>query len=336
MILFAMKVPVKRHNITPGFVEDALDALRLRGIESGPLLRKAGLPEKVTAPITNVEYGRLWWLIAETIGDEYFGLGARPMRPGSFNMMCYAVLHSGNLDRALRRALQFLNITLDSPSGELRSRDGAAMVILTRASRSRAAFAYRAYLMILMGVASWLIGRRIPLRRLDFDCPAPVHRNDYNQFFGAPVRFDQPQTCLVFDAAYLSLPVVRSDIALESFLREAPGNLLIRYRHDHDTSSRVRARLSATSPEAWPDFPAMAQALDHSPATLRRKLRAEGQSFGAIKDELRSVLAQRLLREGRVSVAEVAAALGYSEPSAFHRAFLKWTGQSPGQFRGNS
>lgn len=327
---------MERRNITPGFVEDALESLRLRGIEAGPLLRTAGLPDAVTGPVTNAQYGRLWWLIAEVIGDEYFGLGARAMRPGSFNMMCYAVLHSGNLERALRRALQFLDITLDDPRGELLSRNGAAMVVLRRSDRARAAFAYRAYLMILMGVASWLIGRRIPLRRLDFDCPAPVHRNDYNQFFGAPVHFDQPQTCLVFDAAYLALPLVRSDVALESFLREAPGNLLIRYRHDHDTSSRVRARLSAVTPEDWPDFEAMAGALHHSPATLRRKLRAEGQSFGAIKDELRSVLAQRLLREGQTSVAEVAAQLGYSEPSAFHRAFLKWTGQSPGQFRGSS
>lgn len=322
----------ERHNIAPGFVQDALDCLRARQIPTAPLLRAAGLPEAVTQPVTNVQYGRLWWRIAQEIQDEFFGLGARAMRPGSFDLMCHAVLHSGNLERALRRSLQFLNVILDEPSGEMRIRDGEAVITLTDA-HPRPAFAYRAYWLILMGVACWLIGRRVPLRLLDFACPAPQDRQDYRSFFGAPVRFQQQTTRLVFDSSYLTLPVVRSETALETFLREAPANILIRYRHDHDMSSRVRARLGAEPPVDWPDFDTMASRLGMSAPTLRRRLQAEGQSFGAIKDELRSVLAQRLLPDASLSVAEVAARLGYSEPSAFHRAFLKWTGQTPGSYR---
>lgn len=324
---------MERHNITPGFVEDALDCLRQRGIDPVPLMASIGLPEKVTEPVTNVQYGRLWWLIAEAIGDEFFGLAARPMRPGSFNLLCYAVLHAGTLERALRRALQFLNIVLDDPHGELRIRDGMAHIVLTDAANPRPAFAYRAYWLILMGIACWLVGRRIPLRILDFACPAPVHRQDYRQFFGAPVRFDQPETQLVFASSYLTLPIIRSDAALDSFLREAPANILIRYRRDNDMSARVRAHLGALSAQEWPSFEDMAARLGMSAPTLRRRLKAEGQSFGAIKDELRFVIAQRLLQDKTRSVAEVAAELGYSEPSAFYRAFQKWIGQSPGGFR---
>lgn len=324
---------MERHNIAPGFVEDALESIRIRGIDTVPLMAMIGLPEKVTEPITNVEYGRLWWLIAETINDEFFGLAARPMRPGSFNLLCHAVLYAGTLERALRRALQFLNVVLDDPQGELRIRDGMAHIVLTDVGSPRPAFAYRAYWLILMGVACWLVGRRIPLRTLDFACPAPDHRQDYHKFFGAPVLFDQPVTRLVFSSSYLSLPIIRSDVALESFLREAPANILIRYRHDNDLSARVRAQLSALPTPGWPSFEELADRLGMSAPTLRRRLRGEGQSFGTIKDELRFVIAERLLRENRLSVAEVAAELGYSEPSAFYRAFHKWMGQSPGRFR---
>lgn len=324
---------MERHNIAPGFVDDALESVRLRGIDVVPLMAQIGLSERVTEPVTNVEYGRLWWLIAETIDDEFFGLAARPMRPGSFNLLCHAVLHAGTLERALRRALQFLNVVLDDPRGELRIRDGMAHVILTDAGPPRPAFAYRAYWLILMGVACWLIGRRIPLRTLDFACPAPVHRQDYHKFFGAPVLFDQPVTRLVFSSSYLSLPIIRSDVALESFLREAPANILIRYRHDNDLSARVRAQLNALPIAEWPSFAELAAGLGMSVPTLRRRLRGEGQSFGTIKDELRFVAAERLLQENCLSVAEVAAELGYSEPSAFYRAFHKWMGQSPGRFR---
>lgn len=324
---------MERHNIAPGFVEDALESVRVRGMDTAPLMVKIGLPETVVEPITNVEYGRLWWLIAETINDEFFGLAARPMRPGSFNLLCHAVLHAGTLERALRRALQFLNVVLDDPQGELRIRDGMAHIVLTDAVSPRPAFAYRAYWLILMGVVCWLIGRRIPLRTLDFACPAPVHRQDYHKFFGAPVLFDQPVTRLVFSSSYLSLPIIRSDVALESFLREAPANILIRYRHDNDLSARVRAQLNALPFTDWPSFEGLAKRLGMSGPTLRRRLRGEGQSFGTIKDELRFVIAERLLQENRLSVAEVAAELGYSEPSAFYRAFHKWMGQSPGRFR---
>ncbi|OIS91016.1 AraC family transcriptional regulator [Brucella cytisi] len=324
---------MERHNITPGFVEDALESVRVQGMDTAALMTKIGLPETVTKPVTNVEYGRLWWLIAETINDEFFGLAARPMRPGSFNLLCHAVLHAGTLERALRRALQFLNVVLDDPRGELRIRDGMAHVVLTDAGHPRPAFAYRAYWLILMGVVCWLIGRRIPLRTLDFACPAPVHRQDYHKFFGAPVLFDQPVTRLVFSSSYLSLPIIRSDVALDSFLREAPANILIRYRHDNDLSARVRAQLNALPITDWPSFDELAKGLGMSVPTLRRRLRGEGQSFGTIKDELRFVIAERLLQENRLSVAEVAAELGYSEPSAFYRAFHKWMGQSPGRFR---
>lgn len=327
-------VDMERANITIGFVEDALDAARRHGIDPAPLLAAAGLPDVVDRPVTNHEYGLLWWGIAKEIQCEFFGLGARAMRPGSLDLMCHAVLHSGNLERALRRSLQFLNVILDQPRGSLRVSDGLAIITLDDNQR-RPAFAYRAYWLILMGVACWLIGRRIPLRRLNFACHAPKDRQDYRSFFGAPVQFDQPQTNLVFDSAYLSLPVVRSGVALESFLRGTPANLLIRYRHDDDLSARIRARLGTIAPADWPGFEEMAAQLYLSTATLRRRLRSDGQSFGAIKDELRSVLAQRLLVQD-MTVAQVATELGYSEPSAFHRAYLKWTGQSPGAFKRNA
>ena len=279
-------------------------------------------------------YGRLWWAIAQEMQDEFLGLGARPMRPGAFALMGHAVLDAGRLDRALRRMLRFLAVVLDHPAGELRLRGPEAEIVLTD-PELRPAFAYRTWWLIVTGTASWLTGRRLPLRSLEFRGPAPEGRPDYLQFFGAPVRFDRPAHRLVFDAAQLRLPLVRDGAALRLFLREAPGNLLLRHRQEAGVAAQARARLAGLPPADWPDFEAFAAGLGLAPATLRRRLRADGQSFAALKDELRRVQAERLLRQGQ-SVAGIAAALGYSEPSAFHRAFVKWTGQSPGAWRDGS
>lgn len=320
---------MERRQISPGFVEDALDCLRARGLDPAPILRAAGLPVAPDQAITSQHYGRLWHQSAAALQDEFFGLAARPMRPGSFALMGHAVLHAHDLGQALRRAVRFLNVVLDDPRGALGVHGTEAVVELHDAGAPRAAFAYRTYWLILMGLACWLIGRRIPLRTLDFSCSAPAHRSDYAQFFGAPVRFGAARTRLVFDATYLALPVIRDEAALRHFLREAPANILVRYRHDQGTAGRVRAHLRALPPADWPRFEALAAGLRMSPATLRRRLRADGQSFAAIKDELRAVQAERLLAEGGLSVAEIAAMLGYSEPSAFHRAFRKRHGTSP-------
>lgn len=319
--------------IAPGFVADALACLAPAGLAPEPLLARLGLPPAAERPLTAAEYGRLWLEIAQVIEDEFFGLAARPMRPGSFALMCHATMGSDTLLTALRRAIGFLDIVLDYPRGTLSIRDGLAVIELSDRGPPRSAFAYRTYWLILMGLACWLVGRRITLRQLRFACPAPPHREEYQSFFGAPVGFDCTVTNLSFDAAYLHLPVIRDGPALRRFLRGAPGNILFRYREDGGVAARVQERLANLPAVNWPGFAELARDMQISTATLRRRLRAEGQSFAAIKDERRAILAQRLLRNSKKPIAEVAADLGYSEPSAFYRAFRKWHGQSPASLR---
>lgn len=324
---------MKSRMISPGFVEDALESLRRKDIDPGPVLKSVGIEADQPGPVTNEQYGALWLAIAALSGDEFFGQAAHPMRPGAFRLLCYTVIHAGTLERALRRTLTFLNIVLDDPSGELRQSGGLAEIVLRDQAVPRSAFAYRTYWLILLGIACWLIGRRIPLSRVDFSCQAPDNRQEYHQFFGAPVHFGEPQSRIAFRADYLKLPIIRDEKALKTFLRAAPANILLRYRHDQGFTAGVRHRLLAISPDSWPDFDNVAAHMKLSPATLRRRLKAEGQSFVAIRDEIRYAAAQRLLREGRQSVAQIGAALGYTEPSAFHRAFQKWSGMTPLAFR---
>lgn len=106
--------------------------------------------------------------------------------------------------------------------------------------------------------------------------------------------------------------------------------------YGHDFSDRIRRVLRSSDPARWPDFTALASSLNMSESTLRRRLLAEGQSYQCIKDELRSDRAIAMLRESTESVESIALQLGYAEPSAFHRAFRKWTGTRPGSYRSAS
>jgi AraC-like DNA-binding protein len=86
-------------------------------------------------------------------------------------------------------------------------------------------------------------------------------------------------------------------------------------------------------PDEVPDFEALAAELNMTAATMRRRLAEEGASYQGIKDQLRRDLAISYLSHSNRSVMDIALELGFSERSAFHRAFLKWTGASPGEFR---
>jgi AraC-like DNA-binding protein len=126
--------------------------------------------------------------------------------------------------------------------------------------------------------------------------------------------------------------VRRGESDLAAFLEGAPGKIAMLYRRDREVARAVREAL-AGSLGALPDLDAAARLLHLSARSLHRRLADEGTSFRAIKDSVRREEAVKRLEKTRESIAGIAAALGYSEPSAFFRAFVGWTGASPTQYR---
>lgn len=319
--------------ISPGFVQDALGALSGHPLDPASFVARLGLPDSPQSWLTAPEFGRLWIALAEALDDEFFGLGLRPMRRGSFALMCQAAVGADSLGVAIRRMTSFLGIAMDGPRGRLCVRDELATLELDRLLSPRAAFAYRSYWLMVMGVSSWLVSARIPLRSLAFDCPAPPDRPDYESFFGVPVAFSQPVTLLTFESAWLARPLQRNESALRRFLAAAPASILLRYRHDGGVTQKLLRLFAETPPSEWPDQKMAARQFRMSQATLRRRLQSEGRGFALLKESAAEQAALKLLSAEAKTIAEVAAELGYSEPSAFYRAFRKWKGTSPAAYR---
>jgi AraC-like DNA-binding protein len=142
------------------------------------------------------------------------------------------------------------------------------------------------------------------------------------------VSFEGQVLTATFDAALLDLPIRRDESDLQAFLDGAPGKISMLYRRDRETTRAVRELLARDLTEAT-TLEAAASALGIAPRTLHRRLHEEGASFRAIKDTLRREAALEYLGKRGESVAHTAALLGYSEPSAFFRAFHSWTGMAP-------
>jgi AraC-like DNA-binding protein len=320
------------------FVAAALESVRARHMDADALLAQVGLsPSLLQVPQARVSakhYGELWRLVALTLDDEFFGQDSRRMKAGSFAMLVHAVLGCRNLGQAVERSLRFYGLILDDITGSLaRAGKEATVSLREREGTATRIFGHEVLLMLLHGVACWLVGRRIPILRAQFSYPEPPHGAEYRLMYCTDLAFAMPHTAIVFAADYLELPIVQNERSVKDFLRTAPESILVKYKNGSSLNARIRRRLRQTLPGDVPDFETLAGELNMTTATLRRRLHEEGASYQEIKDQLRRDLAIGYLSHSQRSVMDIALELGFSERSAFHRAFRKWTGASPGEFR---
>lgn len=317
------------------FIDEALDCGRRANVDMPLLLDGLGLTEGDLDHLNTDQFGDIWLELSFCMQDEFFGLGKRPMRPGSFTLLGHAVRSSKNLEIAIKRTLRFLTVVLDEPHGRLEIGAKHAKIFLSNSDAPMTPFAYRAFFLIVHSLNCWLISERIPVRSIMFPCKEPEGTNDYSDFFGVPVTFDTPAACLTFDRKYLQKLINRSEQALKIFLKAAPAAFLNGYRHDDGLKARITAELSTNETDSWLRIDEIASRLGLSISTLHRRLKEEGQTFGEIKEERRRNLAVSLLKKTDMKITEVAHRIGYSEPSAFFRAFRKWYGTTPSEIRGS-
>src|SRR6202011_2448138 len=221
------------------FVAAALESVRARHMDTDALLNKVGLsPGLLQVPQARVSakhYGELWRLVALTLDDEFFGQDSRRMKAGSFAMLVHSVVGCRSLAQALDRSLRFYGLILDDMAGSLvRGPQEATVIVRERAPAPGAApriFGHEVLLMLLHGVACWLVGRRIPILRAQFAYPEPAHSAEYRLMFSTDLTFGKPHTAIAFDAGYLDLPIVQNERTVKEFLRTAPESILVKYKN---------------------------------------------------------------------------------------------------------
>ena len=333
-------------SVSIAFVRSAVQALDAS--QRLAALARSGIePDALSQPTARVSAGafaRLWMAVAELLDDEFFGLDARRMKVGSFAMLCHALVSHATVGAALRQAVRGFGLFFDDIAVSLRVAGGTAVLAIehrTGAGRPGAAdpdarrFAEETLLVMLLGLLCWLIGRRVPLMRLEWAHPAPAHADEYRRMFSPLQRFDAPVTAAYVDARVLDGAVSVTAASLKAFLRDAPQSVFLKQVMVTGLSDRVRrqCRDALDRDDPAPTLAMLAQACGLSPATLHRRLEGEGAAWGQLKDEVRCDLALQLLAEGRLSVADIAARLGFNDASTFYRAFRKWTGSAPGAWR---
>ncbi|MBR9912374.1 MAG: AraC family transcriptional regulator [Gammaproteobacteria bacterium] len=330
------------------FVENLLSQVDQHGYSVPRLLADSGIEPRdlkghyFSAP----RYGKLYQRAMWVFQDEWFGmLSGGPIRKGSFRLLSLSVLHCKTLRQGLIRTREFSQICRGfKVSGQLEELDDVARLRLAPLDCITAAefeqllatvspVVIHTTLATLHRYYSWLIGRDIPVDRVYFTFPGQGEVAQMASLSPKERVFEHDFNGIEFPARFLDYPITQTEESLEEFLRLAPFDLVVKTGEGQALSDRVKALLNQNVSHAMLSSEQIARRLNMSVTTMRRKLQKENTSFQQLKDECRMEAAFHYLGCPDLSNREIADRLGFDEISTFFRAFKKWTGVTPGQYR---
>ncbi|MHA6492737.1 AraC family transcriptional regulator [Pseudomonas borbori] len=314
------------------------------------LAEELGLPRArlfadahVYADVTEAPRGRLSFLDFYSLancallqcGQPALGLlfGQR-LNVSAHGILGYAVLSSSNLGMAIQFALKYypvLGLTFElemveqDDRVELRATESMPLGALSR-------FAAESLLSSLYTIARFLLGEPLQHVQVGFTHVAPAYAAQYQQVFGVAARFEQPYHCLSLPKAYLARPMALANPATMHMCQQQCEALLSGLDLQDGLLTRLR-RLLMANPGEFPSLQDAADALHTSGRSLRRQLANMGTSYQQVLDEVRRSLAVQYLTATHLPLYEIAYLLGFNDPSNFRRAFKKWTGKLPTDFR---
>ncbi len=295
-----------------------------------------------TVFVSREQYSRLCLELIRELGDESGGVMPDVQTPpGTTRLIALSMINSSTLAAAMHRAIEFNEVC--------RVRHGADIInqLIVDEERKEATLTYLSgddfreeehnvlcNLAMWLRFSGWLIDQCIDVTSATCAGPKPKFMAGIRHFFPCPVVYGAAVNSVSFSVRHLDAELVRNESDLMEFLKLAPYYMVIEPQTSAlSITHRIRGILGDDFRQEMPSFEELTTLLNMSARTLRRRLEKEGTSYQRIKDNARRDRAISMLSRDHLTVSEVAEQVGFSDPSAFHRSFKKWTGQSPGSYR---
>jgi AraC-like DNA-binding protein len=318
-----------------------VEVVERAGVDRERLLSETSLdPKHLEAGDVRLEFAefaRLQTRALDLTGDEALGLHiAEQASEAAFDLVAHLIAHAPTLRDGIALCLRFQRVFSDDAELTLVEKNDSATLRLSfprttlRSDRMHAEFVMAGLLRMVKVFA----GPRPAVRAVSFEHARPEHHLECKRVFGGVERYRRPFTGIEIDPKILDQPYLHRHAELYEVLRSHAERKLSHLTRGVGYAERLRQYFLARPPlGATPDMGTVARAFGTSVRSLRRRLTEEGVSYKAVLDEALAVAATRMLSDPRRSIQETAYAMGFSDPTAFHRAFKRWTGMTPKQYR---
>jgi len=307
------------------------DLLREMGVDPTTVFSRAGLGDGALDDAENripyVSMGRLFHECAVATGSSTFGMSVG-QRIGLSHLGVQGALmrHSATLRAGLQKFLAYQHLDNQGQAMFLSENEGIVSVsyAIYQQGVDFIDQIYDALLAIACNVMREIWGSQWAPEKVYFARARPADVGAYRRFFRAPCRFDSERTAIFFSSYFLDKPLPEANAERLKRLELHAQKIA-----NPDVVPRLRRALRTQLADGRFSGEEVAKRLFFHRRTLSRRLRTEGTTFQRVLDEVRFEAARNLLEYTRLPVTEVAASVGYSETSAFSRAFRRWSGQPP-------
>ena len=279
----------------------------------------------------------LFWQIVEGVtGDADVGLHLCPHLPlFRGEVIEYLMFSSPTFGDGIVRALKYLRLISDALSVRLVNDEAGARICVIGSTLEAPQLRHTEIIVVyelIQFARSVTESRFAPPLRVKLRCSARSPRAEYERVFGCPVDFDGAESEIWFDAALLEYRSPRWDPDLLR-LHEELAQKRLSDLHRRDLVEQIRKVLSQRLELESCDLDDVAAEVGLAPRRLRFELARAGTSFSQIVTDFRYALARRLLARTEESIDNIVYLTGFSEPSTFYRAFKRWSGLTPVQYR---
>ena len=282
---------------------------------------------------------RQWWQLLETLQEQLpehlvgMELG-QAIKPAYVGVLGYLTLSCDTVAEALQRFQRYQRLLHDGDTAHFEIRADQACVCWSSQYGRSTRLSDEVLVMGMVANLRSMTGcNELQPTRINFVAPAPNQVEAYQQFVECVISFDQPQLELIFPIEFLARPVTNSDPALKQLLEQQAQTLLAVLPRQEDFYQRLQQAILKAIQGGEPTLDQVAKTLALSRRTLHRRLNERGLVFKGLLQEIRLQLAKQYLAERRLTLVEIGLLLGYSEQSAFTRAFRQWCGTTPLQYQ---
>jgi AraC-like DNA-binding protein len=259
---------------------------------------------------------------------------AREWSPGDGGALDYAVTSASTVRDAIEAAKRYMRLVNDAVSIELEVVGAEARIKVENfLPMSRTVLDFQAGSLFRLFRCIWASGARASLRVL-LAYPEPADLKEHNLTFdNVPLVFDSPHQGFSFDAKLVDVRLTSGDFRLHDTIRLYAEQMLQELPRSRSLTGWIESAIASELPKGAPGVNRIATRLRMSTRTLERRLEREGTTFSELLEDMRRRLALRYVANASIPLGEIAFLLGFSHTTGFHRAFKRWTGETPLGYR---
>ena len=311
-----------------------------KGLSQDALLKNTEIaPEAFSDPKALLTYQQVIILtnnILTLSNEPTLGLElGQAININQYGMLGYAILSCANVRQALNLGLKYHVLIDPAFNFEVIDQGELTSVRLTSHIPIESIYNFLCdiFLSNFISLGRFLTGLEISPKAININRPKPEFSEKFEQFFaGTPINWDQSRTEIVFDSSLMDAPTTLADEATAKMAESQCAEILARMGPREGIVVKVR-RILLSNPGHFPPIETVASHLATSTRTLSRSLQEVSTSYQKILDEVRKEMAIEYLKTSGLPIEEIAALIGYNDPSNFRKAFKRWTGNPPSYYR---